>query len=106
MTGLVTLVVQPVLPGVFSPNTHILKGDFPSPGDHHMVDVGVAGVIGSFFTVVEVAKIILCSHGSTSFLSTLKSIRVYGLISQGFWPPSLQRQRRGADSHRIHPATY
>ena len=39
MTGLVTLVVQPILPGVFSPNTHILKGDFPSPGDHHMVDV-------------------------------------------------------------------
>ena len=68
--------------------------------------IGVAGVIGSFFTVVEVAKIILYSHGSTTFLSALKSIRVYGLISQGFWPPSLRRQRSGADSHRIHPATY
>ena len=42
---------------------------------------GVAGVIGCFFTVVEVAKIILCGHGSSSFLSPLKSIRVYGLIS-------------------------
>src|SRR5215475_4647654 len=67
---------------------------------------GVAGVIGSFFTVVEVATIILFGHGSSSFLSALKSMRVYSLIAQGFWPLSLRRQRRGADSHRIHPARY
>ena len=48
--------------------------------------MGVAGVMRGFFTVVEVAKIIFFGHGSSSFISALKSIRVYGLVSQGFWP--------------------
>jgi len=58
--------------------------------------VGVAGVIGSFFTVVEVATIILYGHGMSDSLTLGKSMGVSARITWGFWPPSLRRQRRRA----------
>jgi Sulfatase-modifying factor enzyme 1 len=37
---------------------------------------GVAGVLGRFFTVVEVAEIILCGHGKSESLTLGKSMGV------------------------------
>ena len=39
MTADVTLVVQSVLPGVFSTNAHLLIAHFLAPGNNHIVDV-------------------------------------------------------------------
>jgi hypothetical protein len=52
-----------------------------------MCQVGVAGVIGGFFTVVEVAKIILCGHGKSDSLTLEKSMGVLAHMAWGFWPP-------------------
>jgi hypothetical protein len=43
--------------------------------------LGVAGVIGSFFTVVGVAEIILFGQGSGGFVTAVKSMIVSGRIS-------------------------
>ena len=45
MTPFVTLVVQSVRSDGFSANAHLLIGDLPAPGNHHMVDVdGIVAV--------------------------------------------------------------
>ena len=71
------------------------------------VQFGVAGVIGSFFTVADVSKIITLwpRHERRS-----NSWKINGRIRahcMGFLATLiLRQQRRGAGFHRIHLATY
>jgi hypothetical protein len=84
------------------PQAAVVPAPEPEPEHHAPVQgiprehVGVAGVIGSFFTVVEVATIILYGHGMSDSLTLGKSMGVSARITWGFWPPSLRRQRRRA----------